>query len=315
VLLFAREMPWGHDEAAPDAVEGLAGRVASELRRSVLFFKQTFRASVDAVVLCGDMPNLRALTAPLGEALGLPVQTLDSVVGIDAANLPEPADGFRTDVAGLRLAIAVGAEAAPPANLLPAAIRVSRVARTQMVRLVGAFAASVALVAGGYFYVQRTASSHAAETLILEQQLATLEPEAVRLDALRQAYTVVTARRAALGAFDSQGPRLARFLEALSAATPDAIVLTSVAAVPVGMMWHATATGVAVTEDAASGQAAVNSLIERLTASPFVGEPMQPPSLRVVSGRGAGDTGSARVGAIPEGLSGVEFVLEFQLAR
>jgi Tfp pilus assembly protein PilN len=321
VVLFAREMPWGHDgHPSPAGGDALGARLASELKRSVLFFKQTFRASVDAVVLCGDMPNLRALTAPLGAALEVPVETLDSLVGIDAAHVPEPADAFRAQVGALRLAIATGADAMPSANLLPATIRLSRDAQRQMVRLAGGLAASLLLVAGGYVFVERSASGHAAERTVIEHQLATLEPEARRLDALREAFTVASARQAALGAFESQGPRLARVLEALSAATPDEIVLTGITADADGLAWHARVTGVAITEDAGSGQAAVNSLIDSVSESPFVGEPIEPPSLRVVSGRGGASSASvsgttAPVGAIPDGMSGVEFVLQFRLPR
>src|SRR5678815_5605471 len=75
VLLFVREMSWGHQsDAGPSSQEEIGARLASELKRSVLFFKQTFRASVDGVVLCGDVPHLRVLTGPLGDALAVPVQ-------------------------------------------------------------------------------------------------------------------------------------------------------------------------------------------------------------------------------------------------
>lgn len=326
VLLFARELPWGHAlpvDAGSRAVESaaqeaVAARVASELKRSILYFKQTFRAPVESVLLCGDMPNLRVLTGPLGAALEVPVKPLDSLVGIDAAAIPEPAEQFRADVAGLRLVIATGADATPPANLLPSTIRRSRAARTQTIRLAGAMAASLFLVVAGYLFVQRSASSYGNERLIVEQQLSTLEPEARRLGELRQAYTVAAARRAALGAFDSQGPRFARFLEAVSRATPAEIVLTSLQAQADGMFWRVTVSGVAVTDAAASGQAAVNGLIDSVTVSPFVGAPIQPPSVRIVSGRGASNattTATEQAGVIPAGMSGVEFGLQFQVAR
>ena len=346
VLLFSREMPWGHDGSvresgptsqhwpvgspsdptgdptgdptSPAAQDALGVKLASEVKRSVLYFKQTFRASVESVTLCGDMPNLRVLTGPLGTALEVPVQTLDSLVGIDALALPEPAERFRADVAGLRLAIATGADVHPPANLLPSGIRAARAARAQMVRLGGASAASLLLLIAGYLFVQRSASTHDNQRLVVEQQLATLGPEARRLDELRQAYTIATARRAALGAFDSQGPRLARLLEAVSQATPAEIVVTSIVAQADGMFWRATVTGVALAPNAASGQTAVNGLVERVSASPFVGAPIQPPSVKIVSGTGATSAAGGAAGQaapIPDGMSGVEFTLQFQLAK
>lgn len=318
VLLFVREMAWGHQgDAGATAHDELGARLASEVRRSVLFFKQTFRASVDAVVLCGDMPQLRVLTGPLGEALTVPVQTLDSLVGIDAAAVPEPAEAFRSNVAALRLAIAVGADPAPPANLLPSNIRVSRQARAEVIRLGAAAAASVAIIMGAFVFAQRSASGYERERQESEQQIAQLEPEARKLDELRQSITVATAQRAALESFDSQGPRFARFLEALSQAMPDEIVLTGITAEANGLHWRATVNGIALTEAAASGQGTVNALIKSLTDSPYVGAPVQPPSLRVVSGTGgttAGAAGEPRI-AIPEGMSGVEFVLQFELPK
>jgi hypothetical protein len=319
VLLFAREMPWGHDlpvDAGSTHGETVGARLASELKRSVLYFKQTFRTGVEAVVLCGDMPNLRALTGPLGAALEVPVKPLDSLTGIDAANVPEPADQFRADVASLRLAIAVGAEPTPPANLLPSAIRVSRAARAEFTRIAAAIAAGVVLVVGAYFWTQRTAEAYAAERSQLEQQIGQLRPEAQRLAALRLAFETGEAQRATLGALETQGPRLARFLEALSQSTPDDIVISNVTADADGTTWAAIVTGVAISGDATAGQEAVNALIAAMTVSPFAGAPVEPPALRVVTGTGAAASAAGGQRAqIPAGLSGVEFVLRFRVPR
>ena len=58
------------------------------------------------------------------------------------------------------------------------------------------------------------------------------------------------------------------------------------------MAWNATVSGIAVTSDAASGQAAVNALLRSLAESPYAGAPVQPPSFRIVSGAG-GATGTS----------------------
>jgi hypothetical protein len=155
VLLVARELPWGH-VVVDAADEPFERRLASELRRSLLFFRQMFRATPDVVVMCGDVAKVRALAAVLSGALGLPVQTLDSLTGIDAASVPEPADVFRADVAALRLAIAVGAEAAPQANLRPSPGRSTRTSRRLRRYLVAAAAAAVILPAIWYGLARRT---------------------------------------------------------------------------------------------------------------------------------------------------------------
>ncbi len=314
LLLFARELPWGY-EAEP-AAAAVSARLASELRRSVLFFKQTFRASVDRVVLCGDMPDVRSLTALLGEAVSLPIQAADSLTGLNAASIPEPAAQFRAEVAALRLAIASGAETPPPINLLPAAIRVGRESRARTLRLTAAVAASLALVATGYMFVGQTSAQYDTEKALIQDELAALEPEARRRDELRESYVLAASQGLALAAFNSQGPRFTRFLEALSAATPDEIVRGSVAAEADGMQWNTTVTGIAVTPDAASGQAAVNALLRRLADSPFAGAPVDPPSFRMVSGSGAatGTSGDA-THFIAEGMSGVEFELHLRVEK
>ena len=177
-------------------------------------------------------------------------------------------------------------------------------------------AASLVFVVAAFLLAQRSAAGYERQRQDAQQQIAQLEPEARRLDELRSAITLATAQRAALGAFDSQGPRFARLLEAASQATPADVVLTAITAQSDGMIWRVAVNGIAVTGDAASGQAAVNSLIKRLTDSPYVGAPVQPPSLRVVSGNGgSGSSKGDDRAAIPEGMSGVEFVLQFELSK
>jgi hypothetical protein len=311
LLLFAREMPWGH-RTAPDGGT-VADRLASELRRSILFFKQTFRAPVEAVALCGDMRSLRLLTAPLGSALAVPVHTLDALAGLDAESVPEPADQFRGAVASLRLAIAAGASGVP-ANLMPAAMLETREARTHVTRLVLTTAAAIVLVIAWYSMLARTAGNQRREREAIDQQLAVLEPQAERTNQLRQAVTLAAARRNALVAFGSQGPRLGRVLEAFSrAASPD-VVLSAITTQADGASWRVTVKGLAVTADAASGQAALNTFLKALADSPFVGMPIAPPSLKVISAAPAAPA-SRDEPRIPETMSGVEFTLQFQVAR
>jgi hypothetical protein len=82
------------------------------------------------------------------------------------------------------------------------------------------------------------------------------------------------------------------------------------------MHWNVTVTGLAVTSDAASGQAAVNALLRSLADSPFAGAPVQPPALRMVSGTGAATgTSGGGVRVIADGMSGVEFELQLRLEK
>jgi Tfp pilus assembly PilM family ATPase len=308
VLLFAREIPWGHSEAGSESLEI---RLASEVRRSILFFRQTFRAGVDGVVLCGDAPNLRALTAPMGTALSVPVQTLDSLTGIDADRVPEPADVFRAEVASLRMAIAAGAEALTYANLLPASIRDARETRATTLRSAAALAAGV-LIVFGWHAIVASSSSGSSAVRDLERRIAVLEPQSANLAELRRASTMAELRGAALSAFDSQGPRLARILELLSQSTSDEIALTAIDVQADGGVWRTNLQGLAVTRDVAAGQGAVNRLLQRLSESPLVGPVAQPPSFRLRSGA---QSAAAERRPIPDGMTGVEFTMQFRVPR
>jgi Tfp pilus assembly PilM family ATPase len=309
VLLFAREIPWGHAEPTSESIET---QLASEVRRSILFFRQTFRSGVDGVVLCGDAPHLRALTAPMGAALSIPVQTLDSLTGIDADHVPEPADVFRAEVASLRIAIAVGAEPITQINVLPRSIRDAREARTTLTRSIAALAAGVLVVFGWYAMVS-SSSNGSADVRDLEQQIAVLEPQSANLIELRRASTMAALRGAALAAFDSQGPRLARILDLLSQSTSDEVALTAIDVRAEAGFWRTNIQGLAVTSDLAAGQNAVNRLLHRLSESPLVGPVVQPPSFRLLSG--AQSAAAAGQRPIPDGMTGVEFQMQFRVSK
>jgi Tfp pilus assembly PilM family ATPase len=308
VLLFTREIPWGHAEPGS---ESLDVRLASELRRSILFFRQTFRSGVDGVVLCGDAANLRGLTAPIGTSLNVPVQTLDSLAGIDAERVPEPADVFRAEVASLRLAIAAGAESLTHANLLPASIREARDARTSMLRSLAALAAAVLIVFGWHAWVAASASG-TSEVRDLERRIAALEPQSANLTDQRRASSMAELRGAAVSAFDSQGPRLARILELLSQSTSDEITLTQIEVQADGGFWKTDIRGLAVSRDVAAGQGSVNRLLQQLSGSPLVGPVVQPPSFRLLSGI---QSPAAEQQRIPNDMTGVEFAMQFRVPR
>lgn len=311
LLLFTREIAWGHAEVEHESVEM---RLASELRRSILFFRQTSRSAVDGVVLCGDAPDLRSLTAPVGTTLGMPVQTLDSLNGIDADHVPEPADVFRAEIASLRLAIAAGAEATTYANLLPAAIKESRESRSTAIRSIAAFAAALLIVFGWHAMVS-TSGGGTSEVQDLERRIAILEPQSATRAELRRTSSMDALREAALSAFESQGPRLARILELLSHETPGEIALTSIDVQADGGYWRTNIQGLAVTRDIAAGQGAVNRLLLRLSESPLVGPAVQPPSFRLIAGAPTARPSANDARPIPDGMSGVEFAMHFRVPR
>jgi hypothetical protein len=132
VLLAARELPWGFIDAdrshgGPRSREDITARLAGA--------NGEFAAEIGAsprdlgqVCVCGGHPELRSMSVMLLERhrrrgdllLDVEVEPLDSLFGIDAARLPEPADEFRERGAEVRLAWAAAADWPPAINLLRA---------------------------------------------------------------------------------------------------------------------------------------------------------------------------------------------------
>jgi hypothetical protein len=144
-VLVGHELAWGHADMDGEALER---RIARELGRWIGYFADRPLWRVERVVLCGDMPGLRRLTTALERTLGVSVQPLDSLAGIDMHCIPEPSDVFRREVSALRLSIA--ATASDSVNLIPGR------RRRPAMPAVGVFsAAAVALfVVGGWLLLR-----------------------------------------------------------------------------------------------------------------------------------------------------------------
>lgn len=322
LLLFTREIPWGYNtDAAADPRVGFdrgafAARIASELRRSFLFFKQTFKVDIERVVICGELPNVRSMTAPLMTGLEIEIETLDSMAGIDVASLPRPVNDFEEQVAALRLAWAIAADPAPPINLLPPEIVAQREKRRMQLTFGGGFAAAALVGVLLFSQANATARAREAELRRVQQSLAVAEPQALALSESRERQVAQDARAAALDAFDSQGPRLARVLEAISRAVPTEIVLNAIKMQPTGASWRATMSGVAVTSDPALAQASVNKFLRDLQTSPYLGAPVRSPALRMTTGHTREDSDvRAAAPSVPAGMSGIEFSVEFDIRK
>jgi hypothetical protein len=192
VLLFSRETPLEFGVSA----ESVGDRLVDELRRSFVFFRQSFPAAVERIVLCGGMPNLRSLTSSTGSTLKLPVETLDSLSGIDAEAVPEPADTFRATVAALWPALAIASQGHDQPNLLPAASRPKFETRTRLAR-VAAVVIVGALIVATWHFLARPRSDRAPELVrqetpvVLPRQEAA--PELARRDDARDTPRAVNA--------------------------------------------------------------------------------------------------------------------------
>lgn len=111
--LFSRVFSWNYRPSATLREEllqrySLVAHLAPELRHGFDVVRGSHGVTVDGIVTCGDLPDLRSLTMPLIEELDMEVETLDSLDGLEiagAAKSPELADR----APALRLACAAAA--------------------------------------------------------------------------------------------------------------------------------------------------------------------------------------------------------------
>lgn len=163
-LLFAREIAlvfranqiaddadWARSAGALD----FARRLAPELKRSFLAFRQQENIDVRQVVLCGDFPGLRLLTSPLMAALQAEVETLDTIRGL--ATVGSDIDATLLEqAAALRVAWAAGMTPSHSTSLLPPGTARGGTSNVWLRRLVPV-AATVLVALAGWLAVSRTA--------------------------------------------------------------------------------------------------------------------------------------------------------------
>jgi hypothetical protein len=149
VLIAAHDLAWGFEDETRRLRprQDVAARLGDEL--TALF--ACADGPVRRVCICGGLSDLRSTAMPLIERLDVEVETLDSLFAIDAAALPEPADAFREQASGLRLAWAVAADWPAPLNLRRDAHRRS----TNGALARAAVAAGVAVGLGGAWSMER----------------------------------------------------------------------------------------------------------------------------------------------------------------
>ena len=285
VVLFARELPWGDRTDAAEADEGQAGRaafasrVAAEVRRSLVYVRQSLGIEVSRLLVCGDLFDLRVLTAPLLNDLAIDVETLDVDDDLDLSKLPEPSDALRSRLGAWRTALALAAGAKPLPGLRPQDERTPTVSSELAQRVAGAAVAAALVVAAGWGVFGYLSAGVAATQERMRRTIGLLEPELQRLEDERQRAALANARQAALDAFASQGPRLARVLEAFSRAAPPELALSAIRVESGAASWRLVVEGRVEGADAGAAHASLGAFLRAVEASPLLGKPSAPPSL------------------------------------
>jgi hypothetical protein len=150
-LLYSHSFAWDSNVGATGSQARLLQRyslvahLAPEVRRAIASAKQK-GTTVDGIVTCGNLPDLRALTMPLIEELDIEVETLDSLEGL--VMKPDLADRLAEVAPAIRLACA-GAFARETRSVDESKRQVSGLSRA--VQVLGA-AAVIALVAGASWW-------------------------------------------------------------------------------------------------------------------------------------------------------------------
>jgi hypothetical protein len=160
-LLYSHSFAWNSNIGATGSQARLLQRyslvsfLAPEVRRAIAAAKQK-GATVDGIVTCGNLPDLRALTMPLIEELDIEVETLDSLEGL--VMKAELSDKLSEVAPAIRLACA-GAFARETRSVDESQrLRVRRTSRA--VRVLGAAALVALAAAGGYWwYTSRPAAT------------------------------------------------------------------------------------------------------------------------------------------------------------
>jgi hypothetical protein len=132
-LLFARTFQWTYNphlfSSRAQLLQrySLISQLAPEVRHGIAAVRATQGTNVDAVVTCGDLPELRSLTMPLIEELDLEVETLDSLEGLRPVGraklerLAESAPAIRLACAAATMGAQRGRAEWPPAARVAAA--------------------------------------------------------------------------------------------------------------------------------------------------------------------------------------------------
>jgi hypothetical protein len=116
-LLYSRRFDWHYSPGATQRAQllqrySLIAHLAPEVRHGIDVVGAEHGTRVNAVVTCGDLPDLRSLTMPLIEELDIEVETLDTLDGIVVEGAAS-GEMIAEQAPAIRLACAAAAGSSP----------------------------------------------------------------------------------------------------------------------------------------------------------------------------------------------------------
>ena len=281
ILVAARELPWGYvHEDEPFGQRVPRDKIAMRLAGALVDFFSAAGvelAQVCGVCICGSLPELRTMTAPIMERLDIEIEPLDSMFGIEGEELREAVADVRERAVEIRLAWAAAADWTAPLNLLRDRQRLAAAAVFSRAAVVAGIGAGVGLG----WWVQQTAWLEAAVQTPAAPRAASAAPPAPAVDRPPGASGTPEVARELRSPRHAE-PLARRELVVAASAEPPAIVgepaVTAVAIQPPPIM-HEPVVGQAPLVENARPVAPPASVAREVVAAP---RPPEPPPVEHV---------------------------------
>jgi Tfp pilus assembly protein PilN len=311
-LLLSREV---HFDSAEMEQDEQAARLANELRRSMLYFRQNFpHTQPDQIVFSGDHDVLGAFATRASEELGMPGSILRFDDHLDISGFRGNWDEFRFHLSSLTAAIGAAWRKTPGIgiNLLPGKTQAKQEAGLNLPKAARAacvIAAVIAVVTTLYFF--REMGRIAALRTELNQRAAIVDPRLQQLMQLETSRSLAQQRSEFLKRIETHTDWTEVFRR-ISFIVPPTAVFEEMR-VDGGDTSKVTMRGYVLAPSAAEGNADFNRFFNALTALSLFKNVTMPKPTVVVSVADAATANTGRVTSVAVQSSRVTFEVVCEL--
>jgi Tfp pilus assembly PilM family ATPase len=227
-LMLTRDFPLDYDGIARNEQ---VSRLLTEMKRSILFFKQNFpQAQVQEIVYSGDSEMTATLSTESRYELGMETSVMKFDDMLDSSGFRGDFSEFRHHIPAMAAAIGAAWRKTPAAgiNLVPGRKPAPRAATTGLDRLANAaagIAILILLAAVTFFYLQSSSVRGALAVMRLRE--AEVRPKAEQAAAAREVRALAAAREAIIESTRPAADWLEVF-RGLSLVVPESAVFDSV---------------------------------------------------------------------------------------